>query len=238
MTKEKYLSLLFSDSSPHSHSISLVQSCATSIVSLLLESLGPAHKAFITLHGAVMDADRSRRLYYSSSSSQELKWVELKAEQTTPTTLPLSELVQLLKALLILPLSEGFIDELHTLLRSSNKSVPFPPPFSPSDRPLLNLLYTNTAQLTALLRGLNTSPEGNHAGSPAQILLSNLVSFLVSSCRDLSCFTAPVLAVLAAAGEQGKAVQSKFFLELLGQFTAAKEKKDGQRQLLKFIDQG
>ena len=187
-----------------------------------------------------MDGDRSRRLYYSSSS-QELKWVELKAEQTTPTNLPLSELVQLLKALLNLPLSEGYTDELHTLLRSSNKSTPFPPHFSPHDRPLLNLFYTNTPQLTALLQGLNTSPEGNHGnhtGSPAQVLLSNLVSFLVGSCRDLSCFTAPVLAVLAAAGEQGKAVQSKFFLDLLGQFTAAKEKKDGQRQLLKFIDQG
>ena len=144
-----------------------------------------------------MDGDRSRRLYYTSSSAQELKWAELKLEQTTPTNLPLSELVQLVKKLLVINIPETSQEELYSLLRSPDKSSPIPL-FSSSGEPLLGLVYTNIALLTALLQGLNMGTEEGQTGSPAQVLLSNLVSFLVSSCKDLSCFTAPVLAVLAA----------------------------------------
>ena len=237
LVKQRNIALLFSEDCPSAHSVSLIQSCTTNIINLLIDSLSPAHKPLVTFYGAVMDGDRSRRLYYTSSSAQELKWAELKFEQATPTNLPLSELVQLVKKLLVLNLPESSQEELFSLLRSSEKSSAIPL-FSSHGEPLLALIYTNTGLLTALLQGLNIGTEEGQTGSPAQVLLSNLVSFLVSNCKDLSCFTAPVLAVLAAAGEQGKTVQSKFFLDLLGQFTVAKGKKEGQRQLLKFIDQG
>ena len=204
-------------------------------ISCIVDRLSPTLQSSVRFHGAVADGERTRRLYYSStsSSSLELKWVEIGGELSSNGGLIdtlFEELFNLMKIMLSRPLSEEFLASLKSYIQSS-QSKEYRIDclrYATKDKPLLNLVFTDTRQSTFLLQQsqshIHQSP-GRNSWTVKHFV--NIMSFLESNCRDLSCWREPLLVVLEGGLKQGNPLRSQFLLDLMSKFTQGRKKEDG-----------
>ena len=244
----------------------LVKKFIRVVISFLPEVTGPSPSLPVSVHGAMADGDRSRRVYYTTTSMPELKWIQLDSEQEENGRGPMAELLQLLKVVLSCNVPADALSQLEiACLPSSSEQQAESDPlfgrktgylmrgedFASGGKPLLNLVYTDQNVLTLLLCSV-TLTHKNISTKPLRHvchLLEGFTSFLRDNCRDFSCFLQPVLTVLNTAASCGQLLHSNIFLSILGGFThksdSSKEKESGKgkerecsEQLLQFISQG
>ena len=240
----------------------LIKKFVRVVVAFLSDVTSPSPSLPVTVHGAMADGDRSRRVYYTASAMPELKWIQLDSELEEKGSGPMTELLQLLKVILSANIPVDALAQLEAVC------LPFPEvrgetdplfgrkkgyltrgeDFASSGKSLLNLVYTDQAMLGSLLCSVTLTHKGTHAKPPHQVysLLEGFVSFLRDNCRDFSCFLQPVLTVLEAAASSGQLPHSSIFLSILAGFTQTKRdgnsekevEKERNEKLLQFISQG
>lgn len=243
------------------HFFTLINKFVTVIVSFLLEVTSPSPSLPVTVYGAMNDGDRSRRVYYTATIMQELKWIQLNSDHEEKGRGPMAELLQLLKAVLSHHIPDATLPQLAAACspapQQQSESHPFScgeknTGFASPDKPLLNLVYNDQSLLTSLLCSVNPTVKkfDQKVAHHAYNLFEGFVMFLKDNCRDLACFVRPVLTILDTAASSGQSLHSDIFLSILGGFThktnedreKESEGKEREREhgvkLLQFIGQG
>ena len=227
-------------------------------ISFLLEVMSPSPSLPVTVHGAMADGDRSRRVYCTATTAPELKWIQLDSEFEDKGRGPMTELLQLLKVVLSAHIPVDALAQLEAACSPFSVEQGEPDPlfgrkkgylmreedFALGSKPLLNLIYMDQHLLASLLSSIALTHKSSNPKAPHRvcILLEDFVSFLRDTCRDFCCFLQPVLTVLAVAASSGQLPRSEIFLSILGGFTrksASKGKEmECNEELLQFISLG
>lgn len=182
----------------------------------------------LKLMGAVTDGERTRRYYAtSSSSSHELKWVELatetKCDNSSANHKVFEQLFQLLKNISELMLSESVQTELvqHlvrtcTLEEDTKDSIL---KYSKDGYLLLNLIYCNQELVKLLLQEVCHSGSMSSTNKGSKQLME-VMKYLKFHCSDFSCWKRPLIDVLSTTENDhpmmfADIVYSEFLYELL-----------------------
>lgn len=196
---------------------------------------------------------------YRYHSSSETRWVPVHSEQSNASSRLASELIQLVRQVLLTTPPQSVLDPLRDFcqIKFEDCSTDMAPSAA-EDRgwdvlrladpstPLLCLIYANTPLLTTLLELLLAIPPQNEKASSlssssvvakeASLMLdlfSNFVHYLDAHCNEHSCFIRPILHVLSRWPEEVPV--SKTFVVLVGKITMELKQRRDSEQLLGFV---
>ena len=263
---EKCLSQLFADNNTTADSSKVIKTISDFISAYIARLIWAINHAVlnspIKLLGAVSDGERTRRYYTScttpSSSTQEMKWVEINNESNSNnTTLDdrmLDELLHLLKSLVSLPLSSTAKTCLSQNIMSSCKEREVNDDclqYAKDKMLLLNLIYYNQHQLSALLQAACCHDSTNNYTLSRQF--ANVMNLLRTNCVDFVCWKQPLIDLLKnSSSSQCQFVYSDILFDLMNRFCLKNDKVDGAleeeksvneedkdyEQLMDFVTQG